>query len=341
MADVWSNVVYTTKTEFKGPLSNQPEVPKTELWEMPDTPPQAPAPEPETIQWEIPDLEPPVDTTVVSGGTKLEEAAQAPDDENWFEKVLDFLDSLPKAQPEPEQPPQVEPPKTEAPKVEPKKEESKPIPAEGRTFKTQGDPLIKTGDGLWFGVHEPGKYVSLKSTSGDFMMEQEISKTRDGRKYNTGMGFKLDGNTIAFSTNGGNGPNTMTVNGKTYDLKFAAHGIDLPGGGKVTYDPKTSKVHLSSADGDQITVHRVNNKAGVHYLNAEVTLSEKRPSDSVFGLLGNLDADTDAANDTKGRDGKPMAVNGTTKLDMNDGRLWKTPEDFAKEWRTRAGEGVL
>ncbi|MNR80219.1 hypothetical protein D3C72_109380 [compost metagenome] len=352
MADVWANVVYTPKTNVNPPLGDSKEVPKTEIWEMPETTPQAPTPQTEV--WEMP--EPPVirqDTTVVTGGTRLEDVAYTPQDDSWFDKLLDILDGLPKSMSEPEAEPKpvIAQPKAEtkpepkaeakpAPKPEPKPE-PKPIPAEGRTFKTQGDPLVRTADGMWFGVHEPGKYVALKSASGDFVMEQEISKTKDGRKYNTAMGFKLDNNTIAIDTNGGNGPNTMTVNGKKYDLKFAAHGIDLPGGGKVTYDPKTSKIHMTSADGDQITINRVNNAKGVNYLNAEVTLSEKRPSGSVHGLLGSLDADNDAKNDTRDRKGNVVAVDGTTKLDMNDARLWKTPEDFAKEWRTRAGEGVL
>ncbi len=368
MAEVWANVVYTPKTNVNPPLGDSKEVPKTELWEMPSDP--KPAPVQTTELWEMPAIKADTSTIIPTAPEQasqilLSEVQTPPPDDSWLDNLLEVLDSLPKSVTEPA--PTVEPPKAQ-PKTEPKPEpkpevkaqpkpepkpevkaqpkpepkpEPKPIPAEGRTFKTQGDPLVKTGDGLWFGVHEPGKYVSLKSASGDFLMEQEISKTKDGRKYNTSMGFKLDGNAIAISTNGGNGPNTMTVNGKKYDLKFAAHGIDLPGGGKVTYDPKTSKVHITSADGDKIAINRVNNAKGVHYLNADVELSAKRPSGSVHGLLGSLDADTNAANDTRGRDGKAIAVNGTTQLDMNDGRLWKTPEDFAKEWRTRAGEGVL
>lgn len=342
MAEVWANVVYTPKTNVNPPLGDSKEVPKTELWEMPSDP--KPAPVETTELWEMPEIPAaPVDTQTVSVGARLEDVAKTPADDSWFNKVLDFLDSLPKPEPLPEAPkpqPQPEVQAKPAPKPEPKPE-PKPIPAEGRTFKTQGDPLVRTGDGLWFGVHEPGKYVSLKSASGDFLMEQEISKTKDGRKYNTAMGFKLGQNTIAIDTKGGNGPNTMTINGKTYDLKFAAHGITLPDGGKVTYDPKTSKVHITSAEGDKLTINRVNNSKGVHYLNAEITLSEKRPAGSVHGLLGSLDADNDASNDTLGRDGKPIAVQGTTTLDMNDARLWKTPEEYAKEWRTRAGEGVL
>lgn len=368
MADVWANVVYTPKTNVNPPLGDSKEVPKTEIWEMPEIAPQTP---PATTEvWEMPEIKAPLpDTTTVSGTARLEDVALTPHDDSWFNKLIDFLDGMPKAEPQPEPKPAVEPPKdtpkaqpkpaveppkdtpkpapkpaVEPPKAAPKPEpkpEPKPIPAQGRTFKTQGDPLVRTSDGMWFGVHQPGKYVSLKSVSGDFLMEQEISKTKDGRLYNTAMGFKLDGNTIAIKTNGGNGPNTMTINGKTYDLKFAAHGITLPGGGKVTYDPKTSKVNITSAGGDQITVNRVNNAKGVNYLNAEVTLSEKRPAGSVSGLLGSLDADNDAKNDTRDRQGNVMAVNGTTTLDMNDARLWKTPVDFVKEWQTRAKEGVL
>jgi hypothetical protein len=295
----------------------------------------------------MPEIKAPVvDTTTVSVGTRLEDVAQTPKDDSWLDNLLDFLGSLPEAEPEPEPQPTVAQPTPQPtvakpePKPEPKPD-PKPIPAEGRTFKTQGDPLVRTGDGLWFGVHEPGKYVSLKSASGDFLMEQEITKTKDGRKYNTAMGFKLGDNQIAIDTNDGNGPGSMTINGQKYDLKFAAHGITLPDGGKVTYDPKSNQVKIAGADGDEITVKRFKNAAGVEYLNADVTLSEKRPSGSVHGLLGSLDADTDATNDTRGRDGQAIAVQGTTTLDMNDGRLWKTPEDFAKEWRTRAGEGVL
>lgn len=354
MAEVWANVVYTPKTNVNPPLGDSKEVPKTKLWEMPSTP--TPAPAVNTPLWEMPAITSPtvipptpVDTTVVTGGNRLEEVAQAPrDDDSWVDNLLDFLGSLPEAEPEPTvaqptpQPTVARPePQPTAARPEPQPEPARPIPAEGRTFKTQGDPLVRTGDGMWFGVHEPGKYVSLKSASGDFMMEQEISRTRDGRKYNTGMGFKLGDNQIAIDTNGGDGPGSMTINGRKYDLKFAAHGIDLPDGGRVTYDPRSNQVKIAGADGDEITVKRYKNAAGVEYLNADVTLSENRPSGSVHGLLGSLDADTDATNDTRGRDGQAIAVQGTTTLDMNDGRLWRTPEDFAREWRTRPGEGIL
>ena len=343
MADVWANVVYTPKSNVNPPLGDSKEVPKTEIWEMPD-PPKLPT-QPQTENWAAPVIT--QDTVSVTQPSRLEDIVTTYQDDSWIDKLLqEFEQSKPAPQPEPKAEPKPEPkPEAKAqPKPEPKAEPKpapKPIPAEGRTFKTQGDPLVRTGDGLWFGVHEPGKYVALKSKDGDFLMEQQISKTKDGRKYNTAMGFKLDNNTIAINTNGGNGPNTMTINGKTYDLKFAAHGINLPGGGKVTYDPKTSKVNITSADGDKISINRVNNAKGVHYLNAEVELSAKRPAGSVSGLLGSLDADTNANNDTRDRNGNVMAVKGSTKLDMNDAHLWKTPEDFAKEWRTRAKEGVL
>ncbi|GEM_PF-5551594 len=355
MAEVWANVVYTPKTNLTAPLGDSKEVPKTQLWEMPSDVPKAP--EVKTEIWEMPEIPaPPIDTTTVAGGTRPAEVAQAPQDDSWFDKVLDFLGNMAPPDPEPTvaqpQPFIVQPlpqpivaqpqpePVVAQPKPEPKPD-PEPIPASGRTFKTQGDPLVRTGDGLWFGVHEPGKYVSLKSAGGDFMMEQEISKTKDGRKYNTGMGFQLGNNKIAIDTNDGNGPGSMTVNGQKYDLKFAAHGITLPDGGKVSYDPKTNQIKIAGADGDEITVKRFKNAAGVEYLNADVTLSEKRPAGSVHGLLGSLDADDDAKNDTRGRDGEAIAVNGTTTLDMNDGRLWKTPEAFAQEWKTQAGEGIL
>lgn len=236
----------------------------------------------------------------------------------------------------PKDPPKTEAPKTEKPKDPPKTEpkpEEKPIPASGRTFKTQGDPIVKTGDGLQYSLNEPGKYVSLQSKSGDFRMEQEVQETKGGRHYNTAMGFKVGSDTIKFDTDGGNGPASMTINGKKVDLKFTALSQDLPGGGKLSYDPKTNKINITSPEGDKITVHRAWNDQKTHYLNAEVELSAKRPAGSVYGVLGSLDADDDAKNDARMRDGS------TFKGAIGD--LWKTPEDFAKEWRTRAGEGIL
>lgn len=235
--------------------------------------------------------------------------------------------------PKPKDPPKVETPKPkDPPKVEPKKEE-KPIPASGRTFKTQGDPIVKTGDGLQYSLNEPGKYVSLQSKSGDFRMEQEVQETKGGRHYNTAMGFKVGSDTIKFDTDGGKGPATLTVNGKKVDIKFTALSQDLPGGGKLSYDPKTNKINITSPEGDKITVHRAWNDQKTHYLNAEVELSAKRPAGSVYGVLGTLDADNDAKNDARMRDGSVF------KGAIGD--LWKTPEAFAKEWRTRAGEGIL
>lgn len=253
--------------------------------------------------------------------------------------------SAPKEAPKKETPkpaaPKVETPTVELPKEEPTvqtpkedpKAEEKPIPASGRTFKTQGDPIVKTGDGLQYSLNEPGKYVSLQSKSGDFRMEQEVQETAGGRHYNTAMGFKVGSDTIKFDTDGGSGPATMTINGKKVDLKYTAFSQDLPGGGKLSYDPKTNKVNITSPEGDKITVNRAWNDQKTHYLNASVELSEKRPAGSVFGVLGTLDADNDAKNDARMRDGSVF------KGAIGD--LWKTPEAFAKEWRTQPGEGIL
>ncbi|HEY9857719.1 MAG TPA: VWD domain-containing protein [Stenomitos sp.] len=223
----------------------------------------------------------------------------------------------------PADPPKTEKPK-DPPKTEPKKEE-KPIPASGRTFKTQGDPIVKTGDGLQYSMNVPGKYISLMSKSGDFKMEQTITKTPGNRHYNTGMDFHVGKNNISFDANGGKNPATMTINGQKVDLKFTAFSKTLDDGTKLSYDPKTNKIDITSPQGDHITVQRAWNDQKTHYLNATVELSDKRPAGSVYGALGTLDADDNAANDARMRDGSVY------KGPIGD--LWKTPEDFLKEWR--------
>ncbi len=235
----------------------------------------------------------------------------------------------PKPEPKPE--PKQETPKTEkpkeTPKTEPKKEE-KPVPASGRTFKTQGDPIVKTGDGLQYSLNTPGTYTSLKATSGPkFNMEQTVSETPGHRHYNTGMKFEVGKSTIEFDAKGGKSPATMKINGKEVELKYTAFNKTLEDGTKISYDPKTNKVNITSPDGDKVTVHRAWNDQKTHYLNAEVVLSEKRPANTVAGVLGTLDADDNAKNDARMRDGS--VYKGAI------GDLWKTPEDFIKEWRVK------
>lgn len=234
----------------------------------------------------------------------------------------------PKSEPpktdKPKDPPKTEKPK-DPPKTEPKKEEPKPIPASGRTFKTQGDPIVKSGDGLQYSVNTPGTYTSLKAKDGTFNMEQTVRETPGHRHYNTGMSFDFGKTKIAFDTKDGKSPATMKIGNETIELKYTAFNRTLDDGTKISYDPKSNKVNITSPEGDKVTVHRAWNDQKTHYLNAEVVLSEKRPAESVMGVLGTLDADNNAANDARKRDGSVYNSSGFG--------LWKTPEDFIKEWK--------
>lgn len=230
----------------------------------------------------------------------------------------------PKKDDKPKEAPKADKPK-ETPKTE--KKEEKHVPAKGRTFKTQGDPIVKTGDGLQYSMNVPGTYTALKSKSGDFNFEQTVSNTPGNRHYNTAMKFEFGKTDIKFDSHGGKSPATMTINGENVELKYTAFSKTLKDGTKVSYDPKTNKVNITSPEGDKITVQRAWNDHKTHYLNATVELSPKRDAGSVFGALGTLDADDNAKNDARMRDGSVY------KGPIGD--LWKTPEDFLKEWRVK------
>lgn len=227
---------------------------------------------------------------------------------------------------QPPEPPK--PPVTPTPKPTPK-----PPVAKGRSFATQGDPIVRTGDGMHFSLNKPGKYTSLKSTSGDFLMQQEVSKTKDHRHYNTAFGFQIGKDKLSLDTHGGTGTATLKLNGKEVKLGFIPVSMKLPDGGTLKYDPKTNKIHIHTPQGDDITVTRTVNAAKTHYLNVKVDMAETRPAGSVRGVLGNMDDDGDAKNDAVMRDGKPF----TGAI----GSLWKTPEKFIDEWRSRPDESIL
>jgi hypothetical protein len=192
---------------------------------------------------------------------------------------------------------------------------------------------VKTGDGMQFSINQPGVYTSLKSQSGDFMMQQKVGITKDKRHYNTALGFQLGRSVIKFDSSNGTNPATMSINGKAVTLGFQKFSTRLDDGTTVSYDPASNKVSMRSAAGDEVVVHRAWNAAKTHYLNAEVTLSEKRPAKSVFGVLGTLDAGSDAADDARMRDGS--LFKGAI------GSLWKTPESFVQEWLAKPGESLL
>jgi hypothetical protein len=210
---------------------------------------------------------------------------------------------------------------------------AKPAVASGRRFSTQGDPIVKTGDGLQFSLNKPGTYTSLKSDSGDFMMQQKVSKTKDNRHYNTGVGFKVGKDTITLDTQGGAATATLKVNGKAVKLGFKALTMALPDGGTLKYDPKTNKITVHTPQGDDISIRRTVNAAKSHYLNVSVDMAASRASGSVKGVLGRMDDDADAKNDAVMRDGKAFA--GAI------GSLWKTPEKFVEEWRAKPDEALL
>jgi hypothetical protein len=200
-------------------------------------------------------------------------------------------------------------------------------------FSTQGDPIVKSGDGLSFSVNKPGSYTALKSKSGDFLMQQKVSLTKDKRHYNTAMGFKLGKSVVTFDTKEGAGAATMKVNGKPVTLGYTAFSTRLDDGTKVAYDPASNKVTLESKAGDKVVVHRAWNEAKTHYLNATVTLAGDRPANSVSGVLGTLDAGSSSKDDARMRDGSVF------KGKIGD--LWKTPEAFIKEWRSKPDESLL
>lgn len=237
----------------------------------------------------------------------------------------------PKAEPPAPKPPAPKPPAPKPPAPKPPVVQAPPVPT--RTFQTKGDPVVRTADGLSFSVNLPGVYTSLKSSEGDFVMQQKVSHTKDDRHYNTGMAFKMGQDRIAFDAQGGEAAATMTINGEPVKLGFKPLAMKLPDGGELKYDPRKNVVTITSTRGDVVTVHRAWNKEGTHYLNAKVKLAESREAGTVAGVLGALDDDADRANDARMRDGS------TYQGPL--GSLWRTPEDFLAEWRSRPEEALL
>jgi hypothetical protein len=298
------------------PTEEPPAPPKPPEVQAPPPPPPTPAPPPEPPHPPVVPVDSPTPPPVIDGPpcpTEPPKPVEPP--------------KPPTVTSEPPKPP-VKPPVKPTPKPTPK-----PHVAKGRSFATQGDPIIKTGDGLQFSINKPGKYTSLKSANGDFLMQQEVSKTKDNRHYNTAFGFQIGKDKLAFDTHGGKGMATLKVNGKEVKLGFSPVSMKLPDGGTLKYDPKTNKIHLHTPQGDDITVQRTMNAAKTHYLNVKLDMAESRPAGSVRGVLGNMDEDGDAKNDAVMRDGKPF----TGAI----GSLWKTPEKFIDEWRSRPDENVL
>lgn len=203
----------------------------------------------------------------------------------------------------------------------------------GRRYITQGESSVKVGAGRMFSLTKAGTYTSMKSDSGDFLMQQRVEPAPDGRFFNTAIGFRLGTNVLKFDTAGGTRAATLTLNGEAFELAKTTLRKELPGGGSLKYDPGSNKIYLQTAEGDRITVRRTTNPNQAHLLNVTVDVAESRQAGTMSGMLGHTTDDDLARHDAVMRDGSTFGkAEGLQRL---------TPEKFIDEWRSTPDENVL
>ena len=195
--------------------------------------------------------------------------------------------------------------------------------ANGRTFKSWGDPHEVSGDGVKFDNMKTGTFTKLASASGDFEVQTTQAKDASGRWPGATLNHKAaikDGKDVV--TYDGLAK-TMTINGKQVAMPKNGESVALPGGGKVV--GTADGIQVQTSKGDKVNIHQKDK-----YIDISGEVSANRKDGEVRGSLGAFDADTNGGNDLVGRDGKQYNAGDAKSLDA-----------FLEDWRVKPGQDLF
>lgn len=294
----------------------EPEPPKPDSSSSPiGNLPVAPEPEPAP---EYPD--PPNETASKLGGLP-DVAEPEPAPPSRTVSTLGGLPTIEEAEPEPK--PQAEPEVQAKPEPAPKPE-SKPAPkpegVSGRSWKVVADPHVTTGDGKRFDSSLAGRFTLLRSADGKFEVQNTQSAIPGDRGiWNTALTIKSHGDTVTYDAPS----QTLKVNDKPVTFK-AGSKITLSDGGRLEmtnseYSPGkfAPRVQVVTPEGDRVAFLILQRKNGGRYVDLYGNIGAKRQPGEMSGLVGTFDADSNAENDLRLRNGKTA-----TNLDA-----------FLKDWK--------
>ena len=218
------------------------------------------------------------------------------------------------------------PPSTPTPPSSPQPTDCWPVGeknANGRTFKSWGDPHEVSGDGGKFDNMKQGTFTKLKSASGDFEVQTTQDKDKSGRwpgaTLNHKAAVKSGNDVVAYDGLA----KSLTINGQKVDMPKPGQSVDLPGGGKVV--GTADGVQIQTAKGDKVNIHQKDSS-----IDSSGEISPNRKDGEVRGSIGAFDADTTAGNDLVGRDGKQYNMGNKQSLDA-----------FLEDWRVKPGEDLF
>ena len=269
--------------------------------------PEAPEPEPAPV---YPD--PPNETASKLGGLPdVAEPEPEPEPEAPSRTVstLGGLPTIEETKPEPKPEPQVE-----------SKPAPKPEGVSGRSWKVVADPHVTTGDGKRFDASLAGRFTSLRSSDGKFEVQNTQGAIPGDRGiWNTALTIKSHGDTVTYDAPS----QTLKVNDEKVTFK-AGSKIKLSDGGRLEmtnseYSPGkfAPRVQVVTPEGDRVAFLILQRKNGGRYVDLYGNLGAKRQPGEMSGMVGTFDADSNAENDLKLRDGKTA-----TNLDA-----------FLKDWK--------
>ncbi len=283
-------------------------------------PPATPAPAPAPVVPPKPDAS----SAPIGGLPQAPEPEPEPAPEPYATETASRLGGLPDvAEPEPEPAPEPEPeapshtasrlgglPTTEeaepAPKPEPKPA-PKPDGVSGRSWKVVADPHVTTGDGKRFDASLAGRFTLLRSSDGKFEVQNKQDQIPGDRGiWNTALTIKSHGDTVAYDAPS----QALTVNGKKVDFK-AGTKLKLTDGGRLEmtnseYSPGkfAPRVQVVTPEGDRVAFLILQRKNGGRYVDLYGNIGSKRQAGEMSGMVGAFDADSNAENDLKLRNGK-------------------------------------
>ena len=240
------------------------------------------------------------------------------------------LDAIP--EPEPEVPSRTVStlgglPTIEEKKPEPKPQvESKPAPKPegitGRSWKVVADPHVTTGDGKRFDASLSGRFTLLRSSDGKFEVQNTQGAIPGDRGiWNTALTIKSHGDTVTYDAPS----QTLKVNDQKVSFK-AGSKQKLSDGGRLEmtnseYAPGkfAPRVQVVTPEGDRVAFLILQRKNGGRYVDLYGNIGAKRQPGEMSGMVGTFDADSNAENDLKLRNGKTAS----------------SVDDFLKDWKVK------
>lgn len=191
---------------------------------------------------------------------------------------------------------------------------------------SNGEPHLRTGDGLAYDFQAVGDFVLAKSLDDDFAVQVRQAPYRRSRSLsvNVAVAASVAGDRIGLTIDGRN----LTIRLDGALLAPTSSGVNLPGGGRIEL-PRPYEARLEWPDGSVLKAFSY-----LGWLDLRLLLPPARFG-RVAGLLGDFDGDPE--NDLSLRGGDPVV------LPRPSSRRYRRLlyEEFGESWRLSADESLF